>query len=275
MSNRLDEQYKARLREVIEKGYNSIDRTGTGTRHILGLVPIRVDMGDGFPCSTLRKLGFKNQVKELLWFLSGSNRLEDLDESVHRWWEPFSYSDGDYGRSYGIQLRKAPRIDEYGLPIEYDALTNLIKQIKANPQSRRLCGSTWDSYDMGYASLPCCHGSMIQFGVRGEYLDLTTFNRSQDLILGTSHNLILYGLLLHIICSLTNYKPGIYVHQFGHAHIYNNHIEEAKRLIELDSPPLPLLAIGEIYSIDSLSIDDFSLIGYFPNNGKWDFKMSV
>lgn len=273
--NLLDEQYKARLKEVLDKGISTLDRTGTGTRHVLGLDPIRVDMKDGFPCSTLRKLGFKNQVKELIWFLNGYNKLNLLDESVWKWWEPFAYKDGSFGRSYGVQLRSAPRVDMYGLPIAYDALANLIESIKENSKSRRLCVSTWDSHDMTMASLPCCHGSMIQFASDGEKLDLVTFNRSQDLILGTPHNIILYSLLLHIVAKLVGLEAGTYIHQFGHAHIYDNHISQAYKLLELPSPKLPLLSMGEVTSISGLSYRSFNLLGYTPNQGEWDFKLSV
>lgn len=272
--NNLDKQYKERLKKLIEYGTISNDRTGTGCTYILGLEPIRVNMNEGFPCSTLRRLGFNNQVRELLWFIKGHTNLNSLHPSVHKWWKPFANEDGSFGRSYGEQLRRSKRVLN-NTPVQYDQLQSLIDQIVKSPNSRRLCASTWDSHDMQYTSLPCCHGSMIQFAVDGNRLSLTTYNRSQDFILGTPHNIILYSLLLHIVANLTGLEPYEYIHQFGHAHVYLDHIEQAVKLLDIEANELPVIAIDHKQSIMEYNDVDFKLIDYKPIEGDWNFKLSV
>ena len=266
--NKLDEQYRGLLAEVLYNGVEKEDRTGTGTLSRFGM-QIRHDMSQGFPILTTKKVAWKTMVTELKWFLRGDTNIKYLlDNNCHIWdgdaykqyerlctydgHEPRhskeelmdliqndpSYSHyGNLGPIYGHQWRKHSR---YG--VRYDQLKQLIEDIKQNPNSRRLLVDSWNIEQLGQMTLPPCHYSFQCYVADGK-LSLMWNQRSADLFLGVPFNISSYGLLLHLLCEETGYKPGHLVGSFGDIHLYKNHIEQAKEQISRDGFDLPELKL--------------------------------
>ena len=270
--NKLDEQYRGLLAEVLYNGIEKEDRTGTGTLSRFGM-QIRHDMSQGFPILTTKKVAWKTMVTELKWFLRGDTNIKylinnncniwngdayrnflkhsiphDRQETLEEFIEKIKTNDkfakkwGELGPIYGYQWRKHSR---YG--VRYDQLKQLIEDIKQNPNSRRLLVDSWNVELLDKMTLPPCHYS-FQCYVADSKLSLMWNQRSADLFLGVPFNISSYGLLLHLLCKETGYKPGHLIGSFGDIHLYKNHIEQAKEQISRDGFDLPELEL-EYYDI--------------------------
>ena len=255
--NRLDEQYRGLLGEVLYNGVEKEDRTGTGTYSRFGL-QIKHQMSDGFPILTTKKIPINTVATELKWFLKGDTNIKYLqDNNCHIWDGDYNKSgrtDGSLGPIYGYQWRKHSR---YG--VQYDQIKDLIQNIKSNPSSRRLIVNSWNIEMLDQMTLPPCHYS-FQCYVAGNKLSLLWNQRSADLFLGVPFNISSYGLLLELLCIETGYEPGQLVGNFGDIHLYKNHIEQAKEQISRESYELPEL---EITNINILKGEfDFYLVDY-------------
>ena len=232
--NKLDEQYRGLLAEVIYNGIEKEDRTGTGTLSRFGM-QIRHDMSKGFPILTTKKVAFNTLVTELKWFLRGDTNIKYLQDNDCKIWDgdykKSGRTDGELGPIYGKQWRDWNGIDQ---------LENLIVGLINEPDSRRHIVSAWNVEDLPYMTLPPCHYSFQCYVVDGK-LSLMWNQRSVDLFLGVPFNISSYGLLLHLLCKETNLKPGHLIGSFGDIHLYKNHIEQAKEQISRDGFDLPEL----------------------------------
>lgn len=232
------------------------DRTGTGTVSSFGAV-LRHDFIDGFPLLTSKRVHRKSIIHELLWIVSGSTNVKYLQDNGVRIWNEWADENGDLGPVYGKQMRDCGGVDQ---------LTDVIDSIVLNPMSRRHIISLWHPPDIERMRLPPCHGNIIQFYVRGGYLDIMTHQRSADLFLGVPFNLASYGALLCMVAEVTGLTPGKMIYTFGDAHIYMNHIEQCKQQIrnfEEEAYDFPVLRFGrKIESIDDFKYEDFNIEGY-------------
>jgi len=239
--NKLDEQYRGLLAEVLHNGVEKEDRTGTGTLSRFGM-SIRHDMSQGFPILTTKKVAWKTMVTELKWFLQGRTDIEYLHKNnCHIWdgdYEKSGRTDGSLGPIYGKQWRDVNGIDQ---------LENLIVGLISNPNGRRHIVNSWNVEELDQMILPPCHYS-FQCYVADSKLSLMWNQRSADLFLGVPFNISSYGLLLHLLCKETGYKPGHLIGSFGDIHLYKNHIEQAKEQISRDGFDLPELEL-EYYDI--------------------------
>jgi len=243
--NKLDEQYRGLLAEVLHNGVEKEDRTGTGTLSRFGM-SIRHDMSKGFPILTTKKVAWKTMVTELKWFLRGDTNIKYLQDNNCKIWDgdykKSGRTDGWLGKIYGHQWRK---LSLFG--VQYDQIKMLIKGLKENPDSRRHLVNAWNVYDLDQMTLPPCHYSFQCYVADGK-LSLMWNQRSADLFLGVPFNISSYGLLLHLLCKETGYKPGHLIGSFGDIHLYKNHIEQAKEQISRDGFDLPELEL-EYYDI--------------------------
>ena len=267
-------QYLDALRYILENGVDKKDRTGVGTRAVFGM-QVRFNMEHGFPAVTTKKLPWKSVVSELLWFIEGSNDERRLAEILHGtrdkskntiwtanaeagYWKPKSRFEGDLGRVYGVQWRKWKSPDGK----EIDQLSNAIKMIKEQPNSRRIIVTAWNPGELDAMALPPCH-AFFQFFVVGNKLSLQMYQRSCDMFLGVPFNIASYSLLLHLIAQATNLEPGEFVHTLGDAHIYQNHFEQVKEQLSRKPFPLPKLLLNpEIKNIDDFKMEDIKLENY-------------
>jgi len=248
------------LKHVLQNGTEKSDRTGTGTLSVFGY-QMRFDLRSGFPLMTTKKLHLKSIIYELLWFLNGDTNIKYLnDHNVHIWNE-WADKEGDLGHIYGFQWRSWP--DYKGGSI--DQIEEVIRSIKNNPDSRRHIVSAWNVADLKNMALPPCH-VLFQFYVAGGKLSCQLYQRSADIFLGVPFNIASYSLLLLMIAQVTGLEPGEFVHTFGDAHIYKNHIEQVKLQLERVPKPLPLMNLNpSVKSIHGFSFEDFTLDGYDPH----------
>ncbi|MDE6322869.1 MAG: thymidylate synthase [Paramuribaculum sp.] len=253
-------QYQNLLREILEKGTDKNDRTGTGTRSIFGY-QMRFNLADGFPMVTTKKLHLKSIIHELLWFLKGDTNVRYLQENGVRIWNEWADDNGDLGHIYGYQWRSWP--DYSGGFI--DQISDAIKTIRNNPDSRRIIVSAWNVADLPNMNLPPCH-AFFQFYVADGHLSLQLYQRSADCFLGVPFNIASYALLLLMVAQVTGLKPGEFVHTLGDAHIYNNHFEQVRLQLERTPRELPKMVLNpEIRNIFDFKYEDFSLEGYDPH----------
>ena len=216
------QQYLDLMRQVREQGVVKQDRTGTGTRSIFGH-QMRFDLGAGFPLLTTKKVHLRSIIYELLWFLRGDSNIAWLHENKVSIWDEWADADGELGPVYGVQWRSWPDYDGGNI----DQLSELIKQIKTNPDSRRIILSAWDANSIEKMALPPCH-LMAQFRVVNKRLNCQMYQRSADMALGVPFNIASYALLTHMIADHCNLDVGEFIHTIGDAHIYQNHIEGIK-----------------------------------------------
>ena len=255
--NRLDEQYKGLLFEVLTHGVQKEDRTGTGTRSIFGQ-HIRHDMSEGFPILTTKKVAFKTMVTELKWFLKGDTDIKYLqDNNCHIWDDDYEKSGGNLGRIYGYQWRK---LSQYG--VRRDQIKDLIEGLKTNPDSRRHIVNSWNVMDLDKMYLKPCHFAFQCYVADGK-LSLMWFQRSMDVPLGGPFNISSYGLLLLLLCHETGYEPGEIIGSIGDAHIYLNQIEGCKEQLDREPRELPQLKLSNVDLLDGEF--DAELIGYNPH----------
>ena len=253
-------QYLQLLRHIMEEGTDKNDRTGTGTRSVFGY-QMRFDLSEGFPLLTTKKLHLKSIIHELLWFLKGDTNVKYLQDNGVRIWNEWADENGDLGHVYGYQWRSWP--DYNGGFI--DQITEAVETIKKNPDSRRIIVSAWNVADLPDMKLPPCH-ALFQFYVADGRLSLQLYQRSADIFLGVPFNIASYALLLQMMAQVTGLRAGDFVHTLGDAHIYNNHIEQARMQLSREPRRLPRMTLNpDIKSIFDFKYDDFTLEDYDPH----------
>jgi len=253
-------QYLDLLQRVLDEGTSKTDRTGTGTISLFGH-QMRFRMEDGFPVLTTKKLHLKSIIYELLWFLKGDTNVKYLQEHGVRIWNEWADKNGELGPVYGHQWRSWP--DYNGGTI--DQISNVVNMIRNTPDSRRLIVSAWNVAEVDKMALPPCH-SLFQFYVADGKLSLQLYQRSADIFLGVPFNIASYSLLLMMMAQVTGLKAGNFVHTFGDAHIYNNHLEQIKLQLTREPRPLPQMKINpDVVSIFDFDYEDFELVNYDPH----------
>lgn len=253
------EQYLDLLRRVKAEGVEKSDRTGTGTISIFGH-QMRFHMDDGFPLLTTKKLHLKSIIYELLWFLKGDTNVHYLQENGVRIWNEWADADGNLGPVYGHQWRSWETTD--GKVV--DQISEVVDTIKHNPDSRRIMVCSWNVGDLPHMALPPCH-CLFQFYVANGTLSLQLYQRSADIFLGVPFNIASYALLLQMMAQVTGLKAGDFVHTFGDAHIYLNHLEQVDLQLTRDPRPLPKMRINpDVKNIFDFKYEDFELTDYNP-----------
>lgn len=248
------------MRLVRDHGTAKSDRTGTGTRSVFGH-QMRFDLAEGFPLVTTKKLHMKSIVHELLWFLKGDTNIAYLRANGVRIWDEWADKDGNLGPVYGKQWRSWAAPD--GRMI--DQISDVVTQITTNPDSRRLIVSAWNPADVPAMALAPCH-CLFQFYVADGRLSCQLYQRSADIFLGVPFNIASYALLTLMMAQVTGLKPGDFVHTFGDAHLYVNHLEQVETQLARDVGPLPQLAINPaVKDIFGFKFEDFTLTGYNPH----------
>jgi thymidylate synthase len=252
-------QYLDLLQRILDEGVVKGDRTGTGTKSIFGH-QMRFNLEEGFPLITTKKLHLKSIIHELLWFLNGDTNVHYLQENGVRIWNEWANEDGDLGHIYGYQWRSWP--DYNGGHI--DQIKEVVRQLKEDPNSRRIIVSAWNVADLDKMNLPPCH-LLFQFYVADGRLSLQLYQRSADTFLGVPFNIASYALLLQMMAQVTGLKAGDFVHTTGDTHLYLNHLEQARLQLTREPRPLPRMIINpEVKSIFDFKYDDFQLEGYNP-----------
>ena len=253
-------QYQELLRHILEHGTVKTDRTGTGTKSVFGY-QMRFNLADGFPLVTTKKLHLKSIIHELLWFLAGDTNVHYLQENGVRIWNEWADADGNLGHIYGYQWRSWP--DYNGGTI--DQIAEAIDTIKHNPDSRRIIVSAWNVADIPNMNLPPCH-AFFQFYVADGRLSLQLYQRSADCFLGVPFNIASYALLLMMVAQVTGLEAGDFVHTLGDAHLYLNHLDQARLQLTREPRPLPRMIINpEVKDIFDFKYSDFTLEGYDPH----------
>ncbi len=253
-------QYLDLMKRVREEGVRKEDRTGTGTLSVFGH-QMRFDLSQGFPLVTTKKLHLKSIIHELLWFLQGDTNIRYLKEHGVTIWDEWADEKGDLGPVYGYQWRSWPALGGQYI----DQITALIDGIKHNPDSRRHIVSAWNPADVDHMALPPCH-CLFQFYVAEGRLSCQLYQRSADIFLGVPFNIASYALLTLMVAQVTDLKPGDFVHTFGDAHLYLNHLEQADLQLTRKPRSLPSMKINpEIQSLFDFVYEDFELVGYEPH----------
>ncbi len=248
------------MRHVLEHGTKKEDRTGTGTISVFGY-QMRFNLEDGFPLLTTKKLHTKSIIHELLWFLKGETNIKYLKENGVSIWDEWADENGNLGPVYGHQWRNWPKRDGGSI----DQITQVINMIKKNPDSRRLIVSAWNVADIENMKLPPCH-AFFQFYVADGKLSCQLYQRSADIFLGVPFNIASYALLALMVAQVCDLKPGEFVHTLGDAHLYSNHIEQAKLQLTRDFRPLPQMKINpNVKDIFEFKFEDFTLENYDPH----------
>lgn len=249
-------QYLDLLSHVLENGTDRGDRTGTGTRSVFGY-QMRYDLGQGFPVLTTKKLHLKSIIHELLWFLAGDTNIKYLNDNGVSIWDEWADANGDLGPVYGKQWRSWP--DAQGGTI--DQIENLLREIRCNPYSRRLIVSAWNPAEVEQMALPPCH-CLFQFYVADGKLSCQLYQRSADVFLGVPFNIASYALLTQMMAKVVGLQPGEFVHTLGDAHLYLNHLDQAREQLTRSPLPLPVLEIADRPDLFSFEYEDFKLRGY-------------
>ena len=248
------------LRHILEDGVEKSDRTGTGTRSVFGY-QMRVDLADGFPLLTTKKMHLRSVIHELLWFLAGDTNIAYLNENGVSIWDEWADRDGDLGPIYGYQWRSWPTPGGGHI----DQVSGVIEAIRTNPDSRRHIVSAWNVADLDRMKLPPCH-ALFQFYVAEGRLSCQLYQRSADVFLGVPFNLASYALLTRMMAQVCGLDPGVFVHTFGDAHLYLNHLEQARRQLSRQPRPLPRIVLNpRITSIFDFQYGDFALEAYDPH----------
>ncbi len=252
-------QYLGLLEHILQNGVKKGDRTGTGTLSVFGY-QMRFNLSEGFPLITTKKLHTKSIIHELLWFLKGDTNIGYLNQNGVRIWDEWANPDGNLGPIYGAQWRSWPTRDGH-----IDQISELINQIKRNPDSRRLMVSAWNVSQLKEMALPPCH-VIFQFYVADGRLSCQLYQRSADTFLGVPFNIASYSLLTMMLTQVCNLKPGSFIHTFGDVHLYLNHLDQAKLQLTRSPRPLPEMKINpERKNIFDFEYEDFTLTGYDPH----------
>ncbi|MBO7294445.1 MAG: thymidylate synthase [Bacteroidaceae bacterium] len=253
-------QYLDLLRRIKEEGVVKTDRTGTGTKSVFGH-QMRFNLADGFPLVTTKKCHLKSIIYELLWFLKGDTNVKYLQENGVRIWNEWADENGDLGHVYGYQWRSWP--DYKGGHI--DQISQVIEQIKNNPNSRRLLVSAWNVAEVDDMALPPCH-LLFQFYVADGRLSLQLYQRSADCFLGVPFNIASYSLLLLMVAQVCGLEPGEFVHTTGDTHLYLNHMEQTDLQLSREPRPLPTMRLNpDVKNIFDFKYEDFELLNYDPH----------
>ena len=253
-------QYHDLMQHVLEQGATKTDRTGTGTVSVFGY-QMRYNLKDGFPLLTTKKLHTKSIIHELLWFLKGETNIAYLKENGVRIWDEWADENGNLGPVYGSQWRSWPTPDGGHI----DQITQVIEMIKKTPDSRRLIVSAWNVAEINNMKLPPCH-AFFQFYVANGKLSCQLYQRSADIFLGVPFNIASYAILTHMVAQVCNLEVGDFVHTLGDAHLYSNHIEQAKLQLSRDFRKLPTLKMNkEVKNIFDFKFEDFTIEGYEPH----------
>lgn len=254
------EQYHKLIQHILDNGTRKEDRTGTGTISVFGY-QMRFDLSEGFPCVTTKKLHLRSIIHELLWFIAGDTNIKYLKENKVSIWDEWADENGDLGPVYGYQWRNWP--DGHGGTI--DQIKKLVDGLKNNPDSRRHIVSAWNVADVDNMALPPCH-TMFQFYVADGKLSCQLYQRSADTFLGVPFNIASYALFTMMLAQVVGLEPGEFVHTFGDAHLYTNHLEQAQLQLTRDFRPLPTMKINpEVKDIFSFKYEDFELVNYDPH----------
>ena len=253
-------QYLDLMRLILETGVEQMDRTETGTLTHFG-AQMRFDLADGFPLLTTKKLHLRSIIVELLWFLRGDTNIRWLKDRNVKIWDEWADANGDLGPVYGSQWRSWPAPDGRSI----DQISNVIEMIKRNPDSRRLIVSAWNPADVDRMALPPCH-CLFQFYVANGRLSCQLYQRSADVFLGVPFNIASYALLTMMVAQVTGLKPGDFVHSLGDAHLYSNHLEQARLQLTRPTRALPVMKINPaVTDIFAFRYEDFVLEGYDPH----------
>ncbi len=254
------QQYHDLLEHIIANGAKKTDRTGVGTTSVFGY-QMRFDLNDGFPLVTTKKLHLKSIIHELLWFINGDTNIKYLKDNGVRIWDEWADENGDLGPVYGHQWRSWP--DGKGGKI--DQLSNVVDQIKNNPDSRRHIINAWNVADVKNMALPPCH-CLFQFYVADGKLSCQLYQRSADVFLGVPFNIASYALLTMMIAQTTGLGLGDFVHTFGDVHLYSNHMEQAQLQLTRDFRPLPQMKLNpQVKDVFDFTFEDFELVNYDPH----------
>ncbi|MBI1395371.1 MAG: thymidylate synthase [Betaproteobacteria bacterium] len=254
------QQYHDLMRRVLEHGARKSDRTGTGTLSIFG-AQLRFDLAEGFPLVTTKKLHLRSIVHELLWFLKGDTNVRYLHEHGVTIWDEWADASGDLGPVYGHQWRSWPTPDGGHV----DQITQVVNDIRRNPDSRRLIVSAWNPADLPRMALSPCH-ALFQFYVADGRLSCQLYQRSADVFLGVPFNIASYALLTLMVAQVCDLRPGEFIHTFGDAHLYLNHLDQAREQLSRELRPLPVMKLAPgVRDIFAFRYDDFELVGYDPH----------
>lgn len=254
------QQYLDLMQHVLKHGVDKSDRTGTGTRSIFGY-QMRFDLAKGFPVLTTKKLHLRSIIYELLWFLRGDTNIQYLHEHNVSIWDEWADANGDLGPVYGYQWRSWPAADGRHI----DQISQLLTQIKNNPDSRRLIVSAWNPALVDEMALPPCH-ALFQFYVVNGKLSCQLYQRSADIFLGVPFNIASYALLTMMIAQVCNLQLGEFIHTFGDAHLYSNHFEQATLQLTRTPKKLPIMNINPaVTDLFAFKFEDFELVGYEPD----------
>ncbi len=253
-------QYLDLMRHVRQNGVRKDDRTGTGTLSVFGY-QMRFDLADGFPVVTTKKLHLRSIIHELLWFLKGETNLRYLHENNVSIWDEWADENGDLGPVYGYQWRSWPAQDGRHI----DQISQIIEQLKTSPDSRRIIVSAWNVGDIDKMALPPCH-AFFQFYVAEGRLSCQLYQRSADIFLGVPFNIASYALLTCMLARVSGLEPGDFIHTFGDAHLYLNHLEQADLQLSREPRPLPVMNINpDVDDLFAYRFEDFELSGYDPH----------
>jgi thymidylate synthase len=259
------QQYLHLVRDILEHGTPKSDRTGTGTLSLFGR-QLRFDLGAGFPLVTTKKVHLRSIIVELLWFLRGETNVRYLNENKVTIWDEWADANGELGPVYGYQWRSwpAPNGNQQGVK-SIDQISQVIEQIKTNPDSRRHIVSAWNVADIDRMALAPCH-ALFQFYVANGKLSCQLYQRSADVFLGVPFNIASYALLTMMVAQVCNLAPGDFIHTFGDVHLYSNHLDQAREQLARDPRPLPTMMLNpSVTSIFDFQLSDFTLENYDPH----------
>ncbi|MEJ6588325.1 MAG: thymidylate synthase [Crocinitomicaceae bacterium] len=253
-------QYHDLLKHILEKGVTKEDRTGTGTISVFGY-QMRYDLNEGFPCLTTKKLHLRSIIHELLWFLKGDTNIKYLKENKVSIWDEWADENGDLGPVYGSQWRSWPARNGEKI----DQIKQIIQQIKDTPDSRRIIVSAWNVAEIPGMALPPCH-AFFQFYVADNKLSCQLYQRSADTFLGVPFNIASYALLTMMVAQVCDLELGDFVHTLGDAHLYSNHLDQARLQLQRDFRELPTLKINpDVKDLFDFKFEDFELLNYDPH----------
>lgn len=253
-------QYLDLMQHVLDEGVRKEDRTGTGTLSVFGY-QMRFDLGKGFPAVTTKKLHLRSIIHELLWFLQGDTNIRYLKENGVSIWDEWADENGELGPVYGSQWRSWPTADGRHV----DQISQVIGQIKNNPDSRRIIVSAWNVGEIDNMALPPCH-AFFQFYVAEGKLSCQLYQRSADIFLGVPFNIASYALLTLMMAQVTGLQPGDFVHTLGDAHLYSNHLEQARTQLQREPRDLPCMKINpDVEDLFRFNFEDFELVDYDPH----------
>ena len=253
-------QYLELMQHVLTHGSRKGDRTGTGTLSVFGY-QMRFDLGQGFPLLTTKKVHLRSILHELLWFLRGDSNIQYLKDNGVSIWDEWADENGELGPVYGVQWRSWPATDGRHV----DQISNLLRELRENPNSRRLIVSAWNVADLDRMALPPCH-AFFQFYVADGKLSCQLYQRSADIFLGVPFNIASYALLTLMIAQVSGLQPGEFIHTLGDAHLYSNHLEQARLQLTRTPRALPVMRLNPaVHSLFEFRYEDFELLNYDPH----------